>query len=380
MMNKSNSRILAGAMSGTSADGVDVALVQISGRGLEMKAQILLGHHREYPASLKKAICDIRAKGEASLDQLAEVGREISLCYAAAVNEALLMANLNADALAAVAAHGQTLFHDPPRTIQWLDPALLAREVGACVISDFRRADCAAGGQGAPLVPFADFLLFRDPKKNRAMLNLGGIANITFLPAGCSIEHVLAFDTGPANCISDFLCRRHDPHGAGFDPSGSIAASGKVIDSILQGALSNVYFGKKPPKSTDGPQMIAIFTHAQQQSKGDHKFEDLLQTACALSAQTVTQAIKENCKPLPDELIASGGGTRNATLMNLLRNSLNIPVRNIYDFGVESSSKEAMAFALLGAATLDGVPSNIPSATGAEVAVVLGSITPKPHG
>src|SRR5262249_20675304 len=156
----SSPRILAGAMSGTSADGVDVALVQIAGRGLEMSATVLQHHHRPYDSSLKSSIFRIRESGSAQLSELAQLARNISLCYAAAVNEALLGAKLSARDIAAVAAHGQTLHHDPPCTIQWFDPALLAAETGCAVVSDFRRADCAAGGQGAPLVPFADYLLF----------------------------------------------------------------------------------------------------------------------------------------------------------------------------------------------------------------------------
>ncbi len=179
-----NSRIIAGAMSGTSADGVDVALVRIRGRGLEMSAALLHWHGRAFPGDLRDTIATIRLGHATPISVLAEIGREISLCYAAAINEAMLAANLDAGDLTAVAAHGQTLYHDPPTTIQWLDPALLAAEVGCAVVSDFRRADCAAGGQGAPLVPLADYLLFRDPQKNRVLLNIGGIANLTYLRAG----------------------------------------------------------------------------------------------------------------------------------------------------------------------------------------------------
>src|SRR4051812_25353101 len=177
-------RLIAGAMSGTSADGVDVAIVRIRGRGVAMSAQLVHHHHREYHAELKRRIFAMRGSGAVALSELGRVGREISLAYAAAVNEVLLATKLNASQIAAVAAHGQTLYHDVPITIQWLDPALLAAEVGCAVVSDFRRADCAAGGQGAPLVPFADYILFRDATKNRVLLNIGGIANLTFLRAG----------------------------------------------------------------------------------------------------------------------------------------------------------------------------------------------------
>src|SRR6516165_10321270 len=180
------SRLIAGAMSGTSADGVDVALVRIDGRGLEMSARLTHHHHVAYDSNLREAIFACRNSGEVRLADLAAMGRAITLVYARAVNEALLGAKLTANDLAAVAAHGQTLFHAPPNTIQWFDPALLAAEVGCAVVSDFRRADCAAGGQGAPLVPFADYILFRHPSKNRVLLNIGGIANLTAIPAGAA--------------------------------------------------------------------------------------------------------------------------------------------------------------------------------------------------
>src|SRR4051812_25250675 len=198
-------RLIAGAMSGTSGDGVDVAITRINGRGLEMSAQLVHHHHVAFDPSIRTTLFAIRDTQQLKLSDLARLGREISLTYARAVNESLAAANLRADELSAVAAHGQTLYHDPPNTIQWFDPSLVAAEVGCMVVSDFRRADLAAGGQGAPLVPFADFILFRHPTKNRVLLNTGGIANITYLKAGGTIDEVIAFDTGPGNCISDYL-------------------------------------------------------------------------------------------------------------------------------------------------------------------------------
>ena len=183
-------------MSGTSADGVDIALVEIGGRGLEMTAKLLHHHARPYDLDLRRRIFAVRGDGMVALAELAAIGREISLAYVAAVKEALAETNLAVGEIAAIAAHGQTLFHDPPNTIQWFDPALVAAETGCTVVSDFRRADCAAGGQGAPLVPFADYILFRHPTKHRVLLNIGGIANLTYMPAGAVIEEIVAFDTG----------------------------------------------------------------------------------------------------------------------------------------------------------------------------------------
>ena len=261
-------QMIAGAMSGTSADGVDVALMRVRGRGLEMTAELVRWHHRPYAGALRNAIMEIRSGRAVPLAALAGVGREISVCYAAAVNEAILAGGFSGKDFAAVAAHGQTLYHNPPETIQWFDPALVAAEVGCKVVSDFRRADCAAGGQGAPLVPLADWLLFRDATKNRVLLNLGGIANLTYLRAGGEIEKLIAFDTGPGNCISDHLVRTLDPHGVGWDEEGELASKGVPAYPVMQVVLENEYFSKPPPKSTDGPAMIKLFSDALSRSGG----------------------------------------------------------------------------------------------------------------
>lgn len=372
-------RLLAGAMSGTSADGVDVALVRIENSGHNLVPHLLHHHHRPYAQALRLAIFDLRAGRPVMLGALAELGRQVSLVYAAAINEALLAKGLSAADLAAVAAHGQTLFHQPPLTIQWLDPALIAAEVGCAVISDFRRADCAVGGQGAPLVPFADYLLFRHPTKNRVLVNIGGIANLTFIPAGADLNWVLAFDTGPGNCISDWLMRRLEPAGTGFDAGGKRAAKGQVLSAIVERVVNAPFFWQRPPKSTDPPEMIHLFQEQLGEDLDLYAAEDLLATACRITGQSLAQAIFRFLPAEPDEVILSGGGIHNPAIMRHLRQELGpIPVLLSDDLGVASQAKEALAFALLGAATLDQVPGNVPAATGARRPVVLGAITPKP--
>jgi len=376
-------------MSGTSADGIDVAITEITGRGAGMSAKLVHHHHRAYDAGLKAAIFGARGPDQRiSLAELARMGREISLSYAAAVNEALIATRLTAKDLAAVAAHGQTLYHAPPNTIQWLDPALLAAETGCRVVSDFRRADCAAGGQGAPLVPFADWVLFRDPGKSRVLLNIGGIANMTYIPAGAGIDDVLAFDTGPGNCISDYLVRKHDPAAAGFDEGGRQAARGESKTALADGFIENEYLTRPPPKSTDGPAMIAAWEKSvadaigREPSLSKLPISDLLATACWMTGTTIGAAFNGFLPRVPDEVIVSGGGSKNAAIMSWLRLGIEEvhqrPLITADAAGVASEAKEAVAFALLGAATLDNEPSNVPSATGARRRVVLGSVTPKP--
>jgi anhydro-N-acetylmuramic acid kinase len=368
-------RLIAGAMSGTSADGVDVAITRVDGTGLDMTAQLVHHHHRPYDPALRQNIFEIRAAGQASLADLARLARDISLTYAACVNEALVRSALHATDLAAVAAHGQTLYHAPPDTIQWLDPALIAAETHCPVVSDFRRADCAAGGQGAPLVPFADYILFRHLTINRMLLNLGGIANVTCLFAGAPIDKVIAFDTGPGNCISDYLMRTHRCEGPGHDVDGALAARGRVIRPVDQAFSEHSWFIKLGPKSTDGPAMIRIFRDALKGYE-EESLEDQLATACHVAVRQILHARSLFGGQLHGELIASGGGTRNQTIMRMLREWFT--VRTTEEFGIPSEAKEAIAFALLAAATLDNSPSNLPSCTGAKQRAVLGSITPRP--
>jgi anhydro-N-acetylmuramic acid kinase len=366
-------------MSGTSADGVDVALVEVTGRAQGMSAKLLSHHHVPYDAALRSALFAIRESGETSLATLVNLGRQISLTYARAVNEAMHASRLTSAHIAAIAAHGQTLFHAPPDTLQWLDPALIAAETGCAVVSDFRRADCAAGGQGAPLVPFADYTLFRHPTRSRLLINLGGIANVTHLPADSALDKVIALDTGPGNCISDELVRELHPGGQGVDVDGVLASHGKADESLVLRMLGHDYFARRPPKSTDGPSMIAMFHQTVGDLGGRSRLPDRLATACLLSAAAVGRAVRQFLPEFPDEVFVSGGGTNNRVMMSFLRDQLGgRPLRRTEEIGIPSAAKEAIAFALLGAATLDGEPSNVPSATGARRRVILGSITPKP--
>lgn len=369
-------RLIAGAMSGTSADGVDAAIVAIYGRGLQLSAKLLSHFYQPYSAALKRSILTCRLEGSIRLDDLAKLGREISLAYAQAVRKAAADCGLKACNLTAVAVHGQTLYHAPPCTIQWVDPALIAAEVGSQVISDFRRADCAAGGQGAPLVPFADYVLFRDPARNRLFLNIGGIANITWLPAAGSLNDVVAFDTGPGNCLIDHVSRQVDPAGPGYDVGGTLARQGRPLEQAIKKMLMAPFFQLRPPKSTDVPAMINLFESIIELRDASPAIRAA--TATAFTAASIADAISRFVPGRADELIVSGGGTRNLLLMEHLRQKFAGAIRTVDELGLASEAKEAVAFALLGAATLDGVPANVPSATGATRPVVLGSITPKP--
>jgi anhydro-N-acetylmuramic acid kinase len=252
------------------------------------------------------------------------------------------------------------------------------------VVSDFRRADLAAGGQGAPLVPFADYVLFRDPTKNRVLLNLGGIANMTYVAAGASINDIFAFDIGPANCLSDHLCRKHDPTGPGYDPGGKRALSGTAHGPTVEAFATCGYVRRSYPKSTDGPEMIEAFEAAKRAAGFVGSLEDELATASVAVARSLGAALDAS---IPDwrktvhELLPSGGGTENGCIMHAIRDMLagsSVRLVEAREWTISPAAKEAVAFALLGAATLDRFPSNVPKVTGANRPVVLGSITPQP--
>jgi anhydro-N-acetylmuramic acid kinase len=295
-----------------------------------------------------------------------------------------------------IACHGQTIYHQgtatkylgaPVRcTWQTGEAAVIAERMRVPVISDFRAADMAAGGQAAPLVPMFDFCVFQNAKSSRVLLNLGGIANVTVLPAGCSAEDVVAFDTGPANMVIDACMERL--FGRGFDRNGEIAARGRVLESVLAKLLRTRYFSAPPPKSCGreeyGETFVSQFIAACER-KADRK-EDVIATATALTASTIADAYVRFCKTQIErlapsskvELIAAGGGVRNATLMRMLSESLRpqgVRVRSIEETGLDAGAKEAAAFALLGWLTWHGLPGNLPSATGAKRPVVLGKVT-----
>lgn len=393
---KTKAMIVAGVMSGTSADGVDVAICRIFS-SLDGTPRVkVLGHRAfPYPSNLRQAVLAAMDAKSISTSELARLNWRLGEVYAEAVEKAAREIGMRPQL---VACHGQTLYHQgvasqylgsPVRcTWQTGEVAVIAERLKLPVISDFRPADMAAGGQGAPLVPMFDFCVFRDAKKSRVLLNLGGIANVTVLPAGCAAEDVLAFDTGPANMVIDACMGLFH---RGFDRGGSVAACGSVVDRVVERFARGRYFSAPPPKSCGreefGEAFVAKFMAACERA-GARK-EDVVATATALTARTVAEAYERFCRPQIErvapktvsskvELIAAGGGAKNRTLMRMLGEEFarfEVGVRTIEETGFDASAKEAAAFALLGWLTWHGLPGNLPSATGARRPVVLGKVT-----
>jgi anhydro-N-acetylmuramic acid kinase len=369
---------IAGAMSGTSADGVDVAVCSIAGSGVDPTVKLLGFASLSYADELRQLIHTSRSTGSISLRDFARIGRMVALVYVDTVREACASAGIRPEQLDAVAAHGQTLFHDPPLTIQQFDPAVVAHALDCPVVSDFRRADLAAGGQGAPLVPLADYALFRSREQTRLLLNIGGIANLTFLPKSAGVESVRAFDTGPGNCLSDAVSRSAGRH---IDVGGKVALSGTAHLQIVNEFLSDPFFHQSPPRSTDGPAMVTLFQQLVRSIAPALSIEDQLATAARIVATSVRQAVD---RFLPasaiDQVVVAGGGVFNAAIDRELCASFSgVSVVDSASLGIPVDQREAIAFAVLGAATLTQQPSNLPSVTGAAGPVVLGSVTPRPR-
>jgi anhydro-N-acetylmuramic acid kinase len=380
--------IVAGVMSGTSADGIDVALARVS-PGIHKPRIKLLAHHAvSYPAALRRAVLAAMNAERTSTAELARLNWRLGVAYAEAIRGAVEKYRVKIDM---VGCHGQTIYHqatsDPYAgrkvacTWQLGEPALIAAQMAVPVVSNFRPADMAVGGQGAPLVPLLDFVLFADNKRMRVLQNIGGIGNLTAIPAGGAPSDLIAFDTGPGNMVIDALMNQF--FGKKYDRDGRVAARGRILEPMIKQILRETYFATRPPKSAGREQFGADFTKRFDTmcKKAGGKPEDTVATATALTAASIALAFERFVKPLNQggdiDYIISGGGSRNASLMALLRARLaplGCKVLHSDALGVPSQAKEAVAFALLAWQTWHRLPGNIPAATGAKKAVVLGEI------
>jgi anhydro-N-acetylmuramic acid kinase len=390
------SLVVAGVMSGTSADGINVALVRIGKDRIgnnrigedRLNATELIGHSEyAYPAKVRAAILAAMNSESARVADLARLNFLLGELYADAVLAAQRRFRVKAEL---IGCHGQTLYHQGELspflgkkvapTWQTGEGAIIAARVGAPVVSDFRPADMAAGGKGAPLVPYLDYLWFRDPKIGRIAQNIGGIANLTAIPPGAEAKQVMAFDTGPGNMVIDAVMEAR--FGQRFDRNGKIAASGEAIKPVIQRILARKFFQQKPPKTAGREEFGREFVREFLRACGRVPKQHIVATATALTAESIADAVKRFVIPKAKhnyrEIILSGGGVRNATLVAMLAERLaplGIVVRFSDEFGLPSEAKEAVAFAVLAYETWNRRPSNVPSATGAKRAVVLGKIS-----
>jgi anhydro-N-acetylmuramic acid kinase len=404
--------IVAGVMSGTSADGINVALVRIGkklasrskarGRGVRVHTASLhtiknhsielLGHAEyPYPGNVRKTVLAAMNASRASVADLARLNVLLGQLYADAVLATERQFRTKAEL---VGCHGQTLYHQGEAqaflgckivtTWQTGEAAVIAARLGAPVVSDFRPADMAVGGKGAPLVPYLDYSMFRDAKVGRILQNIGGIANLTAIPANADSTQVFAFDTGPGNMVIDAVTDAL--FGRPFDRGGEIAASGNVLEPVIAGMLRGKFFRAKPPKTAGREEFGRQFVREFRGACGRARKQDIVATATALTTRSIADAVRRfvttkatsATKSSFREMIVSGGGAKNETLVGMLTESLGplgVQLRITDEFGLPSEAKEAVAFAVLAYETWNRRPSNVPSATGATRAAVLGKIS-----
>lgn len=382
-----------GMMSGTSADGIDAALVEISGAPPKITWKLKGHYHRPFRARLRDAILRIaNADGSATPGEISQLNFVLGEEFARAAIEACKKWRVPISKVDLIGSHGQTIFHQglPGRflgtrvasTLQIGEPSVIAGHTGVTTVADFRPADIAAGGQGAPLVPFVDYLLYRDKERGRAALNIGGIANVTLIPADCAPQDVFAFDTGPGNMIVDAIVESATRGRSRYDRDGRMAMRGKTIPALLEVLMREPFLRQEPPKTAGREQFGRGYSEKWIAWGKKHraKPEDLVRTATVFTSLSIADAFQRFVFPRAhvDELIVAGGGARNPLMMAQLVASLpGLVIVDADRFSVPAEAKEAFAFAVLAYEAYHGRANNLPSATGAKTPAVMGKIV---HG
>ncbi|MHB1048645.1 MAG: anhydro-N-acetylmuramic acid kinase [Bacteroidota bacterium] len=388
-LRRKKKKLVVGLMSGTSADSADAVLAEITGFGTSTRLRQIAFTSVRYPAGYKQFLLRNSLPGTGTVDTISQLNVLVAHFLSDAVKAVVRKAKIPFSAVDLIGSHGQTVHHIPTlrnmfgkkirSTLQIGDLSTLSVLTGIPVVGNFRTADMAVGGQGAPLVPYFDYLMFRSPKKHRLLLNIGGIANMTLLKKNCTVSDVVAFDTGPGNMVIDALMKKF--YRKEFDNNGNIARSGKIILPLLRYMMRHPYLYRPLPKSTGRELFGEIFVAEIIKKSGRLKKEDVVATATEFTAMTVYHQFAKFLRPLLrrdllNELIVSGGGAKNSWLMESLRRYFYpAQIGLSTDFGIDSNAKEALCFAVLANETIHGQPSNIPSVTGARRPVVLGECT-----
>jgi anhydro-N-acetylmuramic acid kinase len=385
-LKEKNPKIIVGLMSGTSADGVDVAVVKVYNSGTKTKVETLGWKTFAFDEGLKKMILRNSQPETSKVDEICRLNFLLAQIYVDSIFKTLDELGIKPSEVDLIGSHGQTIQHLPNEveifgykvkaTLQIGDPGVIAKLSGIPTVGNFRVGDVALGGEGAPLVPYFDYLVFRSNKLNRLVLNIGGIANFTILKKNCDVEDVFAFDTGPGNMVVDSLMKLFFDRE--FDENGEIAQKGKVSDDLLQKMAQHPFINKKPPKSTGREEFGSNFVNQILKWSEELSLnpEDIIATATEFTVYAIYKNYENFVKPNVevDEIIVSGGGARNKFMMWALERYFNVPVKFTDEFGISSDAKEAICFAVLANETISGNPSNIKSVTGARERTVLGGI------
>jgi len=380
--------LVVGLMSGTSADGIDAVVAEIAGSGRQLRARVLAHTHHPFPSVFRQRILHVCLHG--TVEEICKLNFALGEHFARAVLTVIRRAKLKPRDIAAIGSHGQTVHHLPnartPSTLQIGEPAVIAERTGITTVADFRVRDMAAGGQGAPLVPYADWALFRDDARPRIIQNIGGIGNLTFLPPSAELDDVIAFDTGPGNMVIDAVVTALTHGRQTFDRDGRLAARGTVSENLLAKRIAHPFLRRRPPKTTGREEFGERFVDLMLASARRLHLskEDMVATATALTAACIADAYRRFVFPKLKtvelgrlQIILGGGGARNPTLRRMLARQIGVgELLTHEDFGIANAAKEALAFAILAHETLLGKPGNVPTATGARRSVVLGKIVP----
>lgn len=382
-----------GMMSGTSADGIDAALVDISGAPPEISAKLAGHHHISFPAHVRKKVLRLSNNAVTTTAEISELNFVLGEWFAEAAMASCRSWHVLPRSLSLIGSHGQTVYHQGApgivlgarriaSTLQIGELSVIAERTGVPTVGNFRPRDIAAGGQGAPLVPFVDYLLYRHSRLNRVALNIGGIANVTVIPAGAKPGDVFAFDTGPGNMIVDALVEKITQGRSTYDRNSRIALSGRTIPELFSRMMRERYLRKKPPKTAGREQFGQHYSDVLLAWGKNHHAEsaDVVRTATVFTSLSIADAFRRFILPRVKvgELIVAGGGTRNPLMMAQLAAALpDIDIVSSNQFGVPAEAKEAFAFAVLAYEAYHGRPNNLPSATGASHAAVLGDFV---HG
>ena len=378
-----------GLMSGTSADGIDVALVRIAGAPPQLRARLENFAALPFPPNVRAAVLRIANGAPTTTEEISQLNFRLGHLFARAALHACRRFRISPRKVALIGSHGQTIYHQGKAsvflgqrvasTFQIGEPSVIAAETGIMTVGDFRPADVARGGQGAPLVPFVDYLLYRHARLGRVALNIGGIANVTVIPRAARPAQVFAFDTGPGNMVIDALVRHFTRGRLTYDRDARIAACGRLLPALLDQLLTDPYFRQRPPKTAGREQYGAPFTKRLIARGKKHRVrpEDLVRTATMLTALSIVDAFHRWILPRArvNQLIVSGGGAHNPLLMAQIQAALpKIELVHSGEFGVPEDAKEAFAFAVLAYETFQGRPANLPGATGAKRPAILGKI------
>ena len=384
---KKEEKLVIGLMSGTSLDGMDAALVRISGYGKSTRATLLAFESIQYTAKERSEILQLALGQTGGSRQLALFNfwlgyKSLDACHAVCDSAGIYPGDIDL-----VGSHGQTLYHIPvpelylgknlKATLQSGEASVIAESMGCPVVSDFRVRDMAAGGQAAPLVPYTEYILYRSETKNVGLQNIGGIGNLTVLPRACTLDQIYAFDTGPGNMVIDQLTLELTEGKCRWDENGNIAAKGQVSQELLDYMLKDPFVKKKPPKTTGRELYNSDYIHSLLEKSKQFALpkEDIIATATRFTVECIAVSCENFCHEKPEILIVGGGGSHNSTMLRMLRERLTMPVITNEDIGLNSDAKEAIAFAILANECIHGICNNVPRVTGASHPVVMGKIT-----